>query len=176
MDPFVLGEYTWNGYTCTSLGYPYTMLEAKQDGCVFQVMILTKNGEYEIYTALNTRSIINEEKISLCGVAFEKELTPVKLEKKEVPAKYTLDTPAGILFENDLFKQYVKDNNLPIDVVDFEKRLFWIDSKALRVTICDGDVNITYEQMEDLVDYLNKNSQIDRSINFDEIVKKYRPW
>ena len=100
----------------------------------------------------------------------------MKLEKKEVPAKYTLDTPAGILFENDLFKQYVKDNNLPIDVVDFEKRLFWIDSKALRVTICDGDVNITYEQMEDLVDYLNKNSQIDRSINFDEIVKKYRPW
>lgn len=135
-----------------------------------------ENGEYEIYTALNTRSIINEEKISLCGVAFEKELTPVKLEKKEVPAKYTLDTPAGILFENDLFKQYVKENNLPIDVVDFEKRLFWIDSKALRVTICDGDINITYEQMEDLVDYLNKNSQIDRSINFDEIVKKYRPW
>lgn len=48
MEAFTLGGYTWNGYTCTSFGYPYTMLEAKQDGCVFQVMILMKNGEHEI--------------------------------------------------------------------------------------------------------------------------------
>ena len=48
MEAFTLGAYTWNGYTSTSLGYPYTMLEAKQDGCVFQVMILMKNGEQEI--------------------------------------------------------------------------------------------------------------------------------
>jgi len=51
IEPFRLGAYTWNGYTCTSFGYPYTMLEAKQDGCVFQVMILEKNGEYEISLA-----------------------------------------------------------------------------------------------------------------------------
>ena len=51
MEPFVLGAYTWRGYTCTSFGYPYTMLEAEHDGCVFQVMILTKNGEYEISLA-----------------------------------------------------------------------------------------------------------------------------
>ena len=87
-----------------------------------------------------------------------------------------MDTPAGILFENDLLKQYVKDNNLPIDVEDFEKKLFWIDSKALRVTICDGDINITYEQMEDLVEFLNENSKVNKSINFDDIVVKYRPW
>lgn len=48
IEPFTLGAYTWNGYTCTSLGYPYTMLEARVDGCVFQVMLLMKNGEYEI--------------------------------------------------------------------------------------------------------------------------------
>ena len=48
MEAFSLGAYTWNGYTCTSFGYPYTMLEAEHDGCVFQVMILTKNGEYEV--------------------------------------------------------------------------------------------------------------------------------
>lgn len=48
MEAFTFGAYTWNGYTCTSLGYPYTMLEAKHDGCVFQVMILMKNGEQEI--------------------------------------------------------------------------------------------------------------------------------
>ena len=51
IEPRTIGAYTWNGYTCTSLGYPYTMLEAKHDGCVFQVMILTKNGEYEISLA-----------------------------------------------------------------------------------------------------------------------------
>ena len=46
--PFTLGANTWNGYTCTSLDYPYTMLDANCDGCIFQVMILMKNGEYEI--------------------------------------------------------------------------------------------------------------------------------
>ena len=51
MEAFTLGAYTWNGYTCTSFGYPYTMLEAEHDGCVFQVMILTKNGEHEISLA-----------------------------------------------------------------------------------------------------------------------------
>jgi len=48
MEPFTMGAYTWNGYTCTSFGYPYTMLEANHCECVFQVMILMKNGEHEI--------------------------------------------------------------------------------------------------------------------------------
>ena len=65
MEAFTLGAYTWNGYTCTSLGYPYTMLEAKHDGCVFQVMILMKNGEYEIsLNDADVRFII--ESISTC--------------------------------------------------------------------------------------------------------------
>lgn len=48
MEAFTLGNYTWGGYTCTSLGYPYTMLEAQRDGCVFQIMLLMKNGNHEI--------------------------------------------------------------------------------------------------------------------------------
>ena len=135
-----------------------------------------EDGDYEIYTALNTNHIINEATIHLDGVKFEEQKAPQVLEKRDVPTKYTLDTPAGILFENDVFKQYVREKGLPIDVEDFEKRLFWIDSKALRVTICDGDINITYEQMEDLIEFLNENSKIDRRINFDDTVKKYRPW
>lgn len=135
-----------------------------------------EDGEYEIYVALNTNLIINEDKIRLDGIKFEEKLMPEDLQQKEIPSKYTLDTPAGILFENDVFKRYVKENNLPIDIENFEKRLFWIDSKALRVTICDGDINITYEQMEELVNYLNENSVINQSINFDDVVKKYRPW
>jgi beta-glucosidase len=135
-----------------------------------------EGGEYEIYLALSTDNIINEGKISLDGVKFEPQPAPMPLVEREVPEKYSLDTPAGILFENELFKQYVRDNNLPIDVTDFERKHFWIDSKALRVTICDGDINITYEDMEKLVDYLNKNSAINRRINFDDVVAKYRPW
>lgn len=48
MEPRTIGAYTWNGYTCTSFGYPYTMLDTERDGCIFQVMILMKNTEYEI--------------------------------------------------------------------------------------------------------------------------------
>lgn len=48
MEPFTLGRYSWSGYTCTSLGCPYTMLETECDGCVFHVMILMRNGEHEI--------------------------------------------------------------------------------------------------------------------------------
>ena len=135
-----------------------------------------EGGEYQIYVALSVDRVIDETTVSLDGVKFEAQPKPKELVKKQVPERYTLDTPTGILFENDLFKQYVRDNNLPIDVDDFERRLFWIDSKALRVTICDGDINITYEQMEALVDFLNENSEINRSINFDDVVKKYRPW
>lgn len=65
LEEFTLGAYMWNGYTCTSLGYPYTMLEATHDGCVFHVMILMKNGEYEIsLNDADVRSII--ESISTC--------------------------------------------------------------------------------------------------------------
>ena len=135
-----------------------------------------EDGEYELYVALNTSNIINEAKIHLDGIKFEEQPKPNKLAKKEVPEKYSLDTPAGILFDNKIFKQYVRDHNIPFDAENFEERLFWIDSKALRVTICDGDINITYEQMEDIVNYLNENSEIDRSINFDGVVRKYLPW
>lgn len=48
IEPFELGGRLWNGYTCTSLGYPYTMLETTHNGTTFQVMILMKNGECEI--------------------------------------------------------------------------------------------------------------------------------
>jgi len=48
MEAFTLGAHRWEGYTCSSFGYPYTMLEEHRDGCVFQVMILMKNGDREI--------------------------------------------------------------------------------------------------------------------------------
>ncbi len=48
IEPFESGGKLWNGFTCSSFGYPYTMLDSKDNGVTFQVMILTKNGEHEI--------------------------------------------------------------------------------------------------------------------------------
>ena len=48
LEPFECGGHLWNGYTCLSFGYPYTMLESMRNGVTFQVMILMKNGEHEI--------------------------------------------------------------------------------------------------------------------------------
>ena len=134
-----------------------------------------EDGSYQIYLAKNTQDIIDMKTVNLKGIIFEEQLTPKKLDIKAIPSLYTLDSPAGILFENELFKKYVIENNLPIDLKDFEKRYFYIDSKALRVTIFDGDFQITFEQMEALIDYLNKNTlKMNMAINFDENVRKYR--
>lgn len=48
LKPFVCGNYRWKGYTCTSLGYPYTMLTATSGGITFYVMMLMENGKYKI--------------------------------------------------------------------------------------------------------------------------------
>lgn len=134
-----------------------------------------EDGVYQIYVALDSTRIIDKNEVRIVGVKFEEQRRPKELVKKSVPLKYSFDTPAGVLFENDVFKKYVIENNLPIDVEDFERKHFWIDSKALRVTICDSDLKITYEQMEDMINYLNENSEINRNINFDNLVEKYRP-
>ena len=48
IEPFTVGKNTWNGFSCTSLGYPYIILDTKQDGCTIQVMILLQNGDRKI--------------------------------------------------------------------------------------------------------------------------------
>ena len=40
-----------------------------------------------------------------------------------------------------------------------------------------SDFDITFEQMEEMIKYLNGNPhQLTDRINFDELVKKYRSW
>lgn len=48
IEPLACGNHLWSGYTCTSLGYPYTMLTETADGATFQIMILTENAEQKI--------------------------------------------------------------------------------------------------------------------------------
>ena len=65
MEPFECGGHLWNGYTCTSCGYPYTMLHTTHDGITFQVMVLTENGEHKI--SLNDADVLSIiESIKAC--------------------------------------------------------------------------------------------------------------
>ena len=105
-------------------------------------------------------------------IGFEHELAYIPFNEPLFDLYYLYGT---LLFENDDFKEYVKNNNLNIDIEDFEKKYFWIDGKAFRVLIGDGDFKITFEELEGLINYLNsKNHNIRNIVNFDEKVKKYR--
>ena len=75
---------------------------------------------------------------------------------------------------NEYFKEYVRENKLPIDISDFENRYWYLDSRTLRGTINDHEFKITFEQLEGLINYLNsKEKHIDEHINFDEYVMKH---
>lgn len=133
-----------------------------------------EEGNYEIYIAKNANEIINESIVTLEGVTFEVISKPKELVKKELPSCYTVDSPAGLLFDNELFKTYVRENNLPIDINDFEERKWYLDSRTLRGTINDYEFNITFEQLEGLIDYLNKHDKdIKKCVNFDDYVGKH---
>lgn len=133
-----------------------------------------EEGNYEIYIAKNANEIINESIVTLEGVTFEVINKPKELVKKELPSCYTVDSPAGLLFDNELFKTYVRENNLPIDINDFEERKWYLDSRTLRGTINDYEFNITFEQLEGLIDYLNRHDKnIKKCVNFDDYVGKH---
>ena len=131
-----------------------------------------EDGKYQIYVALNTQNIIDTSEIELNGVPFERQPQPIKLTQKKIPNVYTFDSPAGLLLENELFKKYVKEHNLDIDLTDFEKRKFYIDSKAMRLTIMDGDFNITFEELEGLINYLDEIFGEDRMPLCKEVIRQ----
>ena len=84
------------------------------------------------------------------------------------------------MFDNDLFKKYVKEHNLNIDLEDFENRKWYLDSRPLRGSINDFEINLTFEELEGLINYLNENEKhVDEYINFDKYViphKKIGKW
>ncbi len=68
IEAFEMGRHVWNGYTCTSMGYPYMMLEAYEGKAVFQVMLLLEN---------------NGEKISLDDPDVCMIIESIQSEKRE---------------------------------------------------------------------------------------------
>ena len=130
-----------------------------------------EDGEYEIYVALNSKEILHTSKVALNGVTFEKELEPRKLEPKKIENVYTFDSPAGLLFDNEIFKDYARKNLPQIDVEDFETKKWYLDSRPLRGTINDYELNMSFEELEALINHLNKHEKhVDEHINFDEYI------
>ena len=133
-----------------------------------------ETGTYQVYIALNANNILNVGEVYIKGVEFEKEMEPKQLLLKEIPTKFSFDTPAGFLFDNEHFKKYVKENNLPIELEDFENKYWWIESKPLRSLINDVIFNLTFEQLEGLINYLNSfDIDLTQRINFDDYVEKH---
>ena len=133
-----------------------------------------EDGLYQIHVALSSKDILDTHEVYIKGVEFEEYKEPLPLTKKEIPSEFTYNTPAGYLFENELFKDYVRKNNLDINLERFEETYWHIAVKGLRMTIRDGDFKITFEQLDELIDYLNSHPHnLTERINFDDLVKKY---
>ena len=133
-----------------------------------------EEGNYEIYVALNTKDILDTHVINLKGSTFEKIEKPKELVKRTIENKYTVDSPFGLFFDNKIFKDYVKENNLPIDLEDFENKKWYLESRTLRGIINDNEYKLTFEELEALINHMNKfDRDIDKHINFDEYVEKH---
>ena len=133
-----------------------------------------EDGEYEILVALNTKDILDKHVINLKGVTFEKIEKPKELIKKVIENKYTVDSPFGLCFDNEIFKDYVRNNNLPIELENLEENKWYLESRTLRGLINDHEYNLTFEQLEGLINHLNKfEKEVDKHINFDEYVIKH---
>ena len=130
-----------------------------------------ENGVYTIMVALNANDILYQSDVFVDGVIFDTDLVPVKLERKKIENKYTPDSPGGLLLDNKYFIEYAKAHNYDLEYDDFANR-YWIwDSIPIRTLVRNGRLKITYEEMDNLLEYLNSTPKnIDEQYNFDQFV------
>jgi hypothetical protein len=129
-----------------------------------------EDGEYQVYIATNSKDILKVVDINLAGVKFETSQLE-ELPVKNVIDYYTIDSPSGVLFNNECFKQYVKEHDLPIDLEDFETKHWYIYDRPLRDLVNDRFFCFAFDELVKLVEYLNKHDTINKKINFDEYVR-----
>lgn len=130
-----------------------------------------EDGDYTFMIALNINDIINQETLFLSGITFEKIEKPIELDIEEITNDYSLNTPGGALFDNKIFKEYANKHQLPFDLNNFEKKYWFIYATPLRSL--PTNFNITFEQLDDMINYLNKydvNRKLNKNINYDEYI------
>ena len=151
--------------------------------CIWSIRVsLTKRKNAESPFPILYFEYINHEKTSWVIIPLLKIYSPVfkchkksgSTLKKVIENKYTVDSPFGLCFDNEIFKDYVRNNNLPIDLEDLEENKWYLESRTLRGLINDHEYNLTFEQLEGLINHLNKfEKEVDKHINFDEYVAKH---
>ena len=73
------------------------------------------------------------------------------------------------MFYNDVFKQFAKENDLPLDIDNFEEKYWYLDSRPIRNIVYDK--NISFEILEKLINKLNEvELNVDKVINYDHFV------
>lgn len=128
-----------------------------------------EKGTYEVYVGKNANEISYIASVELDGSEFEEIKEPIALTRKKVENKVNLDTPLGILFYNDVFKQFAKENDLPLDIDNFEEKYWYLDSRPIRNIVYDK--NISFEILEKLINKLNEvELNVDKVINYDHFV------
>ena len=128
-----------------------------------------ETGNYQIYLGKNAKEIKEVGEVYLNGVTFEEIKEPKPLPRKKIANVVTMDTPAGVLFYNDVFKNFVKEHNLAFDLENFEEKYWAIDSSTLRNLTYHYD--ISFEQLEELIKELNKhNNHLDKVVSYDHFI------
>ena len=79
-----------------------------------------------------------------------------KLIRKSLDKDYSFNTAGGALLYNQDFKDFIIENKIDLDLTDFENKYWSIDSTPLRLLI--GRFHMSYEQMDELIKYLNSFS------------------
>ena len=110
--------------------------------------------------------------IYLDGEELTEHLEIKKLIRKPLDKDYSFNTPGKFLFNNEKFKKFIVDHHIDLDLTDFEKKYWSIDSTPLRLLI--GRFHMSYEQMDELIKYLNSRPHdLSKDNNYDHLIKEY---
>ena len=91
-----------------------------------------------------------------------------KLIRKPLDKDYSFNTPGKFLFNNEKFKKFI------VDLTDFEKKFEWISECPFRSI--SEHFHMSYEQMDELIKYLNSFSHEEVSRGLYEEVESWNYW
>lgn len=132
-----------------------------------------EDGLYEFLIADGLENVYANASIMLNGVKFYIIKKPAKLDRKEISNNYTINSPIGSLFNNQYFKEYVKNMNLPIDADNFEKLYVQYRNEPLRLMLLEPSMNLSIYQLNDLVANLNNSErELSKHVNYEYLINK----
>lgn len=127
-----------------------------------------EDGLYEFMVADSLDNIYAHATIMINGVSFNYHKEPISLKRKEISSEYTIDSPIGSLFNNEYFKEYVKNKNLPIDIANFETIYKDYVNEPIRLLVSELNVNLSTQDLFDLVlNMNNSDKELNKHLNYE---------